>query len=169
MGMGNDIYCWWNQILYFLLNSFSKEPKVVIKQYLHVLSFTGHGWISLNWSGNLFVIIKRRSGLYSNAAKTINLHNILDLQVKNVDETTDLINLVVVRKMNGLIQTIAIKGSHKIREYTGCLLIAETCFSVHKMIFCWALRPETLDLENSLIYILTSTFRFSYFSIENSL
>ena len=111
--MGNDIYCWWNQILYFLLNSFSKEPKVVIKQYLHVLSFTGHGWISLNWSGNLFVIIKRRSGLYSNAAKTINLHNILDLQVKNVDETTDLINLVVVRKMNGLIQTIAIKGSHQ--------------------------------------------------------
>ena len=51
--------------------------------------------------------------MYSNAAKTINLHNILDLQVKNVDETTDLINLVVVRKMNGLIQTIAIKGSHK--------------------------------------------------------
>ena len=54
--------------------------------------------------------------MYSNAAKTINLHNILDLQVKNVDETTDLINLVVVRKMNALIQTIAIKGSHKKRE-----------------------------------------------------
>ena len=51
--------------------------------------------------------------MYSNAAKTINLHNILDLQVKNVDEATDLIYLVVVRKMNGLIQTIAIKGSHQ--------------------------------------------------------
>ena len=52
--------------------------------------------------------------------------------------------------------------------YTGCSLIAETCFNVHKMIIFWALRSETLDLEISLIYILISTFRFSYFSIKKS-
>ena len=38
--------------------------------------------------------------------------------------------------------------------------------TVHKMNIFWALRSEILDLETSFIYILISTFRFSYFSIR---
>ena len=44
----------------------------------------------------------------------------------------------------------------RLGNFTGCSLIAETCFSVHKIIFFWALRSEILDFETSLIYILIS-------------
>ena len=151
----------WNKIIYSGFNKFSGLSSIFF--YSNVVNDGGSNWFDEGkyWCNEISI------GIW-NQNQTNKLKHVVDhVKLWTYNQTVSNVKVIKTFEIWKFPHPKYLTLTLKVPN-TGCSLIAETCFSVNKMIIFWALRPETLDLEISLIYILISIFRFSYFSIKSS-